>query len=131
MRTQTEVHFKGVDKSEAIEARILEKMEKLESHFDRLTRVRVVVESSHRNGQRPLAYLVKIELSVPGRQPIVISHERAVGQGNDALQLCIRDAFEAATRRVEDVARKISERARSERGRRRPSRSSSATTASE
>lgn len=122
MRTQTEVHFKGVDKSEAIEQRILEKMAKLENHFDRLTRARVVIEASHRNGQRPLAFLVKIELSVPSRKPIVISHERAVGQGSDDLQLAIRDAFEAATRRAEDTARKISERARSERGRRRPAR---------
>lgn len=126
MRTRTEVHFKGIDRSEAIEERILDKMEKLEKYFDRLSRARVVIEAPNRNGQRPLAYLIKIELSIPTRQPIVITHERAVSQGNDELQLAIRDAFDAATRRLEDTARKISERTRSERGRRRPARVSAA-----
>lgn len=126
MHTRTEVHFKGIDKSEAIEARILEKVAKLEKYFDRLSRARVVIEAPHRNGQRPLAYQIKIELSIPSRKPIVISHERAVSQGNEELQLAIRDAFEAATRRVEDTSRKISERQRTERGRRRPARNGAA-----
>jgi ribosome-associated translation inhibitor RaiA len=122
MRTRTEVHFKGIDKSDAIEERILDKMEKLEKYFERLSRARVVIEAPNRNGQRPLAYLVKIELSIPSRKPLVIMHERAVSQGNDELQLAIRDAFDAATRRLEDTARKITERSRAERGRRRPAR---------
>lgn len=130
MRTRTEVHFKGIEKSEAIEERILDKLEKLEKSFDRLSRARVVIEAPHRNGQRPLAYLVKIELSIPSRKPIVISHERAVSQGNDELQLAIRDAFEAATRRLEDTARKFNERSRAERGRRRPARIVATDTAS-
>ncbi len=130
MPTQTEVHFHGIEKSEAIEARILEKVGKLAKHFERLSRARVVVEAPHRNAQRPLAYLIKIELSVPGRKPIVVSHERPVSQGNDELQLAIRDAFEAATRKVEGTARKLSERSRAERGRRRP-RGDERTTASE
>lgn len=122
MPTQTEVHFHGIEKSEAVEARIVEKVAKLGKYFERLTRARVVVEATHRNAQRPLAYLIKIELSVPGRKPIIVSHERATSQGNDDLQLAIRDAFEAAARKIEDLSRKLSERSRSERGRRRPSR---------
>ncbi len=131
MHTRTEVHFKGIEKSEAIEARILEKVAKLEKYFDRLSRARVVIEAPHRNGQRPLAYQIKIELSIPNRKPIVISHERAVSQGNEELQLAIRDAFEAATRRVEDTSRKISERQRTESGRRRPARNGAADSLSE
>lgn len=122
MPTQTEVHFHGIEKSEALEARIREKVAKLSKHFERLTRARVVIEASHRNAQRPLAYLIKIELSVPARKPIIITHERAVSTGNDEIQLAIRDAFEAAARKVEDTARKLSERSRAERGRRRPAR---------
>lgn len=122
MRTQTEVHFHGIEKSEAVEMRIQEKVAKLEKYFERLSRARIVIEAPHRNAQKPLAYLVKIELSVPGRQPIVVSHERAGNQGSEDLSLAVRDAFEAATRKVEDLARKLSERSKAERGRRRPAR---------
>lgn len=131
MPTQTEVHFHGIEKSEAVEARIFEKVEKLARHFERLSRARVVIEAPHRNAQRPLAYLIKIELSIPGRKPVIVSHERAVSQDNDELLLAIRDAFAAAARKLEDLGRKISERARTERGRRRPSRTDERTPATE
>jgi ribosomal subunit interface protein len=123
MPTQIEVHFHGIEKSEAVEARIVEKVSKLGKYFERLTRARVVLEATQRNAQRPLAYLIKIELSVPSHTPIIVSHERATSQGNDDLQLAIRDAFEAAARKLEELSRKLSERSRSERGRRRPYRS--------
>lgn len=122
MRTQTEVHFHGIEKSDAVETRILEKVGKLEKYFDRLSRCRVVLEAPHRNAQRPLVYQIKIELTVPSQKPIVISHERAVSQGNDELQLAIRDAFDAATRKVEELSRKLKARSKAERGRRRPAK---------
>lgn len=126
MRTQTEVHFHGIEKSDAIEARILEKVSKLEKHFDRLSRCRVVLEAPHRNGQRPLAFQIKIELTVPSKKPIIVCHEQVVSQGNEELPIVIRDAFAAATRKVEGTARKIKERGKAERGRRRPSRTNGA-----
>lgn len=129
MRAQTEVHFHGIERSKAVEARIIEKVEKLEKHFDRLSRCRVVLEAAHRNHQRPLAYQIKIELTVPTKKPIIISHECAATQGSDDLQLAIRDAFDSAMRKVEGTARKIKQRSKTERARRRPSRVSSGAAA--
>ena len=91
MRTQTEVHFHGVERSEAVEAGILAKVAKLEKHFDGLSRCRVVLEATHRNQQRPLAYLIKIELTVPSKKPLVITHKSAGTQTNGDLQVAIRD----------------------------------------
>ena len=129
MRAQTEVHFHGIERSKAVEARIIEKVEKLEKHFDKLSRCRVVLEASHRNHQRPLAYQIKIELTVPSKKPIIITHECAAAQGNSDLQLAIRDAFESAMRKVEGTARKLKQRTKTERARRRPSRAGSSATA--
>jgi len=122
MRTHTEVHFHGIERSEAIETRIREKVSKLERHFQRITRCRVVLEAPHRNALRPLIYQIKIELDVPSRRPIVVCHERPANPNSDELGLAIRDAFEAAIRKVEDTSRKIGQRGKTERGRRRPSR---------
>jgi hypothetical protein len=57
---------------------------------------------------------------MPGRSPIVVSHERAGSDATEELGLALRDAFEAALRKVEDVSTKLSQRSKLERGRRRP-----------
>ena len=120
MTTPLEVHFHGLEKSEAMEARVREKVEKLRRHFDRMTACRVVLEAPHRNPAKPKVFQVKIEISVPGRQPLIINHEREGAHAGEDLSLAIRDAFESATRRVDEVAAKFTDRAKQERNRRRP-----------
>ena len=119
MQTPVEIHFHGIEKSEAVEERVREKAAKLEKHFGRMTRCRVVLEAPHRSPQKPKAYQIKIEISLPRRQPIVVCHEREGSHANEELPLAIRDAFEAALRKVDDVGSKIA-RPKLERGRRRP-----------
>jgi ribosome-associated translation inhibitor RaiA len=120
MQTDPEIHFHGIEKSEAIEKRVREKVAKLEKHFGRMTRCRVVLEVPHRSPQKPKVYQIKIEISLPRRKPIVVSHERAGSHAHEELALAIRDAFEAALRKVDEVSSKIGERTKLERGRRRP-----------
>ena len=119
MRTPVEIHFHGIEKSAAIEARVREKVSKLDKHFGRMTRCRVVLEAPHRNPQKAKVYRIKIEISLPRRGPIVVRHERAGAHANEELPLAIRDAFEAALRKVDDVGGRLT-RSKLERGRRRP-----------
>ena len=120
MDKPVEVHFHGIEKSDAVEAKVREKVEKLHRHFERMTHCRVVLEAPHRNPAKPKVYQVKIEVGIPGRKDLVITHEREGAHANDDLGLAVRDAFEAAVRRIDDVSTKISSRARVERSRRRP-----------
>jgi ribosome-associated translation inhibitor RaiA len=120
MDTPVEILFHGIDKSEAVEQRVREKVAKLAKHFGRLTRCRVVLEAPHRSPQKPKVYQIKIELGMPGRRPIVVSHEREGSHAGEELNLALRDAFEAALRRVDGMRSKIGQRAKLERGRRRP-----------
>ena len=53
MHTPVEIHFHGIEKSEAVEERVREKVSKLEKHFGRMTRCRVVLEAPHRSPQKP------------------------------------------------------------------------------
>jgi len=119
MRTPVEIHFHGIEKSEAVEERVREKVSKLEKHFGRMTRCRVVLEAPHRSPQKPKVYQIKIEISLPRRRPIVVCHEREGSHAHEELPLAIRDAFEAALRKVDDVGGKLT-RTKLERGRRRP-----------
>jgi len=118
--TPVEIHFHGIEKSAAIEQRVREKVARLQRHFDRMTSCRVGIEIPQRTAGRPKIYQIKIEIGVPRRRPVVISHERKGSHAGEELALAIRDAFEVAQRTVDGMAARIGERSKLERGRRRP-----------
>lgn len=120
MNKPLEITFQGVEKSEAIEAKIAEKAEKLEKHFDRLTHLRVVVAAPHRHSRKGKIYQIKIEIGLPDRAPVVITHEPDVNHAHEDLLTAIRDSFDAARRRLDDSAAQMSATAKAERGRRKP-----------
>ena len=118
--THVEVHFHGIEKSDAIEQRVREKVAKLRKHFARMTTCRVAIEAPQRSADKPKVYQIKIEIGVPRGAPVVVRHERIGSHAHEDLPLAIRDAFEAALRKVDGTSAKITQRARLERGRRRP-----------
>ena len=120
MTIPVEVHFHGLEKSVAAEQRVREKVDKLAQHFGRMTRCRVVLEAPHRSPKKAKAYQIKIEIGVPGRTPLVVRHEREGTDPTEDLGLALRDAFESALRRIDDVSVRIGQRSKLERGRRRP-----------
>lgn len=122
MTATVEITFHGVEKSEAIETRIAEKVAALETHFSRMTSCRVVVEAPHRRSHKGKIYHVKVEVGVPGHAPIVVSNDREENHAHEDVYVALRDAFAAARRRLDDVAARMGGQAKSERGRRRPVR---------
>ena len=119
--TQVEVHFHGIEKSDAIEQRVREKVARLQKLFERMTSCRVGIEVPQRSTpQKPKVYLIKIEIGMPRRKPIVVSHERIGSHANEELGLAIRDAFEVAMRKLDGMAAKIGQRSKLDRGRRKP-----------
>lgn len=120
MQTPVEIHFHGIEKSDALEERVREKVAKLAKHFERMTHCRIVLEAPHRSPQRPKVCQIKIEIGVPGRRPMVVCHEREGSHAGEELAIAVRDAFEAAARRLDGEATKIAQRSKIERSRRRP-----------
>ena len=68
-----EVHFHGIEKSQAIEQRVRQKVAKLEKHFGRITSCRVGIEAPQRTPQKPKVQpawqipLSLIRIKAPGR----------------------------------------------------------------
>jgi len=120
MKAPVEVHFHGIQRSEAIDQRVRDKVAKLEKHFERMTSCRVVLEATQRTALKPKVYCIKIEIGVPRQRPIVVCHERVGSHASEELTMALRDAFEAALRKVDGIASKRGQRSRLERGRRRP-----------
>ncbi len=124
MQTPLEIEFNGVEKSDALEAKITEKFNKLSRHFSRMTSGRVVVAKPHRHSKGANPFLIKIEVGVPGQPPVLISSARDDDREHEDIQIALRDAFDAAKRRLDELAAKLSRgaQAKSERGRRRPAK---------
>lgn len=109
MSIPIDISFRDIDPSPAIEARIREKAATLEHFFDRAISLKAVVEARHRHQHKGKLYNVRLHLAVPG-QDIMVNHEHKQDHAHEDVYVAIRDAFDALTRRVEDHARRRSDR---------------------
>jgi ribosome-associated translation inhibitor RaiA len=122
MSKPLEITFHGLEKSDALEARIHEKFLRLQQHFDRITHARVVIETPRKHSPTAKVFSVKIEIGLPGQKPLIVSNEPLLNQSRTDVLLAVRDAFAAARRRLDDIAAKIKHPAKRERARRKPNR---------
>jgi cold shock CspA family protein len=129
MKIPLQVSFRNMPPSDVIEANIREKAAKLDSFYDRIMACRVIVEAPHRRHHKGKLYHVRIDLTLPGgelvvkREPkhvepaklrspqlsgreLTESHEPSKYAAHDDVYIAIRDAFNAAGRKLQDYARR-------------------------
>ncbi|MBI2087412.1 MAG: HPF/RaiA family ribosome-associated protein [Deltaproteobacteria bacterium] len=129
MNLPLQITFHNMSPSPTIEALIREKAAKLDSFYDRIMGCRVTVEAPHRHHRKGKRYNVRIDITVPGGElvinrapkPVVepdlelkqaATHER-VGNHEPSkyaahadIHVAVRDAFDAARRKLQDFARR-------------------------
>lgn len=99
MKITPQITLKNVPHSEAVEAKIRDKMEKLNQFNNRIMSCRVAVEESQRRQHQGKLFAVHIDITVPGKELVVnrVEHEDCY--------VAIRDAFDAARRQLEEHSR--------------------------
>src|SRR4051794_35647509 len=102
-----ETHFtvRDFEPSEGIAAYVREKAAKLETFYDRITSVRIALESPHRHHQQGKAYRVRIDIVVPGGEVVAGSAPPSDARHTDPFA-AVDDAFDEAERVLVDFARK-------------------------
>jgi cold shock CspA family protein/ribosome-associated translation inhibitor RaiA len=123
MQLPTQITFRNMDSSPAVEARIREEAEKLSEFYDGMMGCRVMVEIPHQHHQRGKRFHIRIDLTVAGGE-IVVKHEpslhgsiqqtereqrkklQEIAAPHKDIYVAIRDAFKAARRRLQDYARR-------------------------
>jgi ribosomal subunit interface protein len=100
MRLPLQVTFRNIPSSEAIETHIKEKAAKLDRFYDRIMSCRVVVDSTQRRQRQGKLFGVRIDITVP-RKELAVTREE-----NEDVYVAIRDAFDAACRRLEEHGRR-------------------------
>ncbi len=105
MRLPLQITYRNVSPSESIERCIRERAESLDRFSDRIMACRVVVEARHRRHHQGSLFHLRVDITVPGEE-IVVSREPALHRTHEDVYVAIRDAFDAARRRLEDSARR-------------------------
>jgi len=106
MQVPLEIVFEGMAPSEAARARIKREASRLERFYDRITSCRVVIELPNKRHHKGNMFSVRVHLTMPGGGDIVVRRDPKEHHSHEDAYVAIRDAFSAARRQVEDLARK-------------------------
>jgi cold shock CspA family protein len=118
-----QITFRNVSSTPEIEKEITARAQKLESFYSPITSCRVLVEAPARHRQKGYSFHVRIDLTVPEgeivvkRAPTLYPRERDIADERGRkemetrperkhLKVAIREAFDAARRRLQDHARR-------------------------
>lgn len=105
MEKPLQITFKNLDHSDAIEANVREKAEKLQRFADDMMSCHVTVEAPHKHHHKGNIFHVSIDITLPGAE-IVANRRPDEHQAHEDVYVAIRDAFDNATRQLEDYVRK-------------------------
>jgi ribosomal subunit interface protein len=99
MQIPVQITVRDVPHSDALEARIREKAAKLGEFHPRITSCRVTVEELRKHHHQGKHFQVNVDVRVPGKE-VVANRAHA-----EDVYVALRDAFDAAKRQLEEVAR--------------------------
>jgi ribosomal subunit interface protein len=99
MQIPVQITFRNFPRSEAVEARIRAKAVKLEEFHPRITSCHVAVEELDRHRQQGRQFTVRLDIRVPGHE-VVVDRDH-----HEDIFVALRDAFDAAARQLEELAR--------------------------
>jgi cold shock CspA family protein/ribosome-associated translation inhibitor RaiA len=106
MQVPLEIAFHHVDSSPWVEAQIRARVAKLEKIYGRLNSCRVRVDRRATNRTRTIPPVVRIEMRLPGRGELVVSHEPDRLMRRFAapdLRNAINEAFRIAEHRLTEI----------------------------
>ena len=109
MERALQITFRNLDPSQAMEADIRKRAEKLAKCYNGIIGCRVAIEAQHKRHQRGNHYHVRVDVTVPGRE-LVASREPDEHHAYTDIYVAIRDAFGMMRRQLEDFARRHDQR---------------------
>ena len=105
MSIPCQITFRDIDPSETVEAKIHERVARLERFADRATSIHVVIAAPHARPQSPThkghAYQFTIELMMPGGE-IAVRQDTTSNPAHEDVFIAMRDAFDALERRARE-----------------------------
>jgi len=102
MQVPLQITYRNMDSSEALEAEIRKRIDKLCLHHQDILSCRVVVEAPLESQRKGGLFKVRLDLTSPGGK-IAVNREPAAGnRTHEDVYVALRDAFQAASRQLEE-----------------------------
>lgn len=106
MQVALEITYRDVEKSDAIETLIHEKVAKLERLCDYISNCQIAVEKIHDRPSHGSPYRVRIDMTVPPGHELVADVNPSEPNQHVKLDAVIRDAFSTAERQLKELIRR-------------------------
>lgn len=110
MEIPLEISYRGVSKTDALEALIRDEVDRLERVYDRVTSCRLSVEQPNEHVDSGSVYRVRVEVRIPSGD-IVVRREPGEGDMHDTVTTVVQDVFGRARRalrkQVEQLRRDV------------------------
>jgi hypothetical protein len=101
MHEHLQITFRGMSSSPAVEALIVERIERLAHASALIQRCHVVLEQPHRHQHKGRQFGVRLDIATPLGEVVVTRASDGVNL-HQPLQALVRDAFDAAARQLEE-----------------------------
>lgn len=99
MKIPLDLRFLGLAPSQAIEAAVHARVAHIERMCPDVTAWRVTIDQEHKHQRQGRPFSVRVDVTVPGQ-------ELAITRAHDEdVYVALRDAFDAAQRKLEDFVR--------------------------
>lgn len=103
MRIPADITYRNVEKTDALETLIHEKLAKLDEVCDHIMGCHIAIEQVHTNPQEGSPYRVRIDMTVPPQHELAVVKSPNEGVQYDSLESVIRDAFDAARKQLKKL----------------------------
>ncbi len=100
MTMANHVTYRDLDASQALNSIIHKRLQKLERYSTDIKHSRVVLDSPHNHKHKGKQFRATVEIDIKG-SPITIT------QDDPSIHIAVRDAFNAAERKLKDYAKQI------------------------
>jgi len=105
MQIPLQITYRDMPPSDAVDANIRERVQKLELFADNITSCRVVIEAPHKRHHKGQLFSIHIDITLPGHE-FVVSRQPDNHHQHEDIYVAIRDAFDAARRQLENYNRR-------------------------
>jgi len=100
-----QITFRDLEKSEALEARIREQVDKLGQFYSGINSCRVTVAKLHKHQRQGHHFHVRIDIKTTDHE-LVAGREPDLHHADTDVYVAVRDVFKAMRRQLEDLVRK-------------------------
>ena len=106
MQTPLELNFANMQRSDAVETEVRERVERLEKFFNGITSCHVFVDASHLRHRKGNLHEVRIEVRVPGTE-LAVNKKPGDVNAHEDVHVAVRDAFDAMERQLKKWKQKF------------------------